>query len=301
VQPLVTVGVPTYNRGETAERAARSALAQDHPAIEVIVSDDASTDDTGDRLARLAAEDPRLRHLRQESNLGHALNFQHVLEQAQGEYFMWLSDDDWIDPGYVSRCLAVLREEPGTVLAAGIARYHSDGTHVVDERPTDLTSRRPGARVATYLARVNVNGALFGVARRDDMLRPGFQDVIGGDWLLVAALAARGRVRTVGDVHIHRSIDGLSSDRRKLGESFGIEGRMAELHHVLVAGRLAKDIATSPLYGRLGPVSRAATAALGAALVVLRFPVYTGIMDLLRRAGLGGIEPRLIALVRSRD
>lgn len=301
MQPLVTIGIPTYNRAETAERAARSALAQDHREVEVIVSDDASPDDTRERLERLAAEDRRLRYVRQPANLGHALNFQHVLEQARGEYFMWLSDDDWIDPAYVARCLEVLRGEPGTVLAAGLARYHSGGEHVIDERPTDLTSRRPGARLAAYLARVNVNGALFGVARRADWLRPGFQDGVGGDWRLVAALASRGRVRTLRDVHIHRSIDGLGADRRRYGESFGIEGWLAEQHHLIVAGRLARDIATSPDFGRMGQPARALTAALAAALVTLRFPVFTAVMNVLRRVGLGGVEERLAALVRSRD
>ena len=64
-------------------------------------------------LNELATTDPRVRVLRQNRNLGHAGNYQVVLEAAEGEYFMWLADDDWLDPGYVARCLAVLAEERG--------------------------------------------------------------------------------------------------------------------------------------------------------------------------------------------
>jgi glycosyltransferase involved in cell wall biosynthesis len=300
VEPLVSVGVPTYNRAALAERAIRSALAQDHGAIEVVVSDDASTDDTRERIERLAAADPRVRYLRQAANLGHARNFQAVLEAARGEYFMWLSDDDRIDPAYVSRCLAVLRAEPGTALVCGLARYEGAGDLTVDERPMNLVAARPGARLLRYLARVNMNGPLFGVARRADLLQLGFPDVVGGDWLLVSALATRGRVRTLRDVRIHRSFDGLSSDPGELARSFGMRGALARHHHFAVAARFGREIAAGGPYAGLGPLRRRLLAA-AAALIVLRFPVHLAVRRLAERAGLAHLEARLIAWVRRND
>ena len=299
--PLVSIGIPTYNRSDTLRRAIKSALAQDHPAVEVVVSDDASTDGTETLLRELSGRDTRLRYLRQERNLGHALNFQAVLDAARGDYFMWLTDDDWLDPSYVSRCIGELTRHPDHSLVCGLARYHSNGRHVVDERPTNLQSARPGERVLTYLARVNVNGALYGVGRREEMRRVGFQDVLGGDWLLVAGLAANGRVRTLPTVHIHRSLDGLSSDERKLAESFGVRGLLARKHHFLVAARFAREILSSPAYAALAPRQRAVTAALAMPLIVVRFPAHAALRRTLQRLGLGGLEQRAIAWVRSRD
>jgi hypothetical protein len=298
---LVSIGIPTYNRANTIQRAICSALAQDYGELEVVVSDDASPDGTLAVLRRLADTDPRLRVLEQPVNLGHARNFQVVLEAARGEYFMWLSDDDWIDPGYVSRCVAILRSDPSYALVAGLASYHAGGEHVVDERPTDLLSSRPGARVLAYFARVNVNGPLFGLARREDLTLRGFPDEVGGDWLLVAGMAARGRVRTLRDVRIHRSAEGLGTDPQSLARSFGLSGLAARHHHVVVATRLARDVLTGPAYARMTPAQRGVTAALSAALVLGRFPVYDAVMGTLRRAGLGVIEQHLIALVRRRD
>jgi glycosyltransferase involved in cell wall biosynthesis len=299
--PLVSIGIPTYNRSAPVRRAIRSALGQDHPELEVVVSDDGSTDDTAEVVGAIAESDPRLRLIVQPANLGHARNFDAVLQAARGEYFMWLSDDDWLDAGYVSRCLGALREH-GDVLVCGLARYHAGGRHAVDERPTDLLAERPGARVIAYFARVNVNGALFGVARRDDLRAIGFADAVGGDWRLVSGLAARGRVRTVRDVHIHRSMEGLSSDAEQLARSFGMAGARARHHHVVLAGRLAREIASgAPPFAPLPIAERVVVAPLVALLIVVRFPGIALARRILERLGLDSVEPRVTAWVRSRD
>src|SRR5450755_1365208 len=115
--PLVTIGIPAYNRPADLERAVRSALAQDYSPIELLISDDASPDPEVARLgARLAEGDSRVRFVRQACNAGHAVNYQWLLKAARGAYFMWLSDDDWIDPSYVTHCLAALQADPATVL-----------------------------------------------------------------------------------------------------------------------------------------------------------------------------------------
>jgi Glycosyl transferase family 2 len=296
---LVSVGIPAYNRPAELERAVRSVLAQDHDGLEVLVSDDASPDasvaEVGERLAR---DDPRVRFERQERNLGHVDNYRWVLEAARGEYFMWLSDDDYLDSRYVSRCLATLQGEPGCRLACGQALYRAESGSVTEERPIDLRSRRPGVRVVRYFARVNMNGPLFGLARRADLLAAPFQRVPGGDWMLVSALAARGTIRTLRDIHLHRSPSGLGSDPERLGRSFGLSGRAARYHHVPMAARLWKEtVRRNGAYGSMHLLARVVTATIASALVILRF---TG-LDLARTAGLGSLERRAIGWIRARD
>jgi hypothetical protein len=300
---MVTVGLPTYRRPETLAQALGSVLAQTHEDLEVIVSDDAPDDERSARVVHeLAGTDARVRYTHQQRNLGHARNYQYVLEAARGEHFMWLADDDWLDPAYIERCRAELDSDSSLRLAAGVARYYRDGAHVVDERPMDLLAPRPAARVVRYFARVNMNGALFGVARREDLQAIGFPDVVGGDWMLVAALAAQGRVRTLRDVHIHRSMSGLGDDARALAESFGHSGLAARSHHLVVARALAAEIGwRGPSYARMNRGERIAAAAASAVLVAVRF---TG-AGLLRRAlsalGLGHLEDRVAAWVRARE
>ena len=192
---------------------------------------------------------------------------------------MWLSDDDWLDPGYVARCLAALQTDSGLAIAWGTARYYRDGRRVIDERPMDLRARRPGVRVISYFARVSVNGPLFGLMRRSDLLAAGGfprdRPETGSwwrGWRLGSGAHAPGRA-------LHRSIRASARARRNS------RGRRA--HRRL--GATPSPVGRPPP-ARGAPVSPPA-AALSSLLVVLRFP---GIA-LVRRAGLGRLEPRVAA------
>ena len=95
--PLVSIGIPTYNRERLIGRAIESALNQDYPNIEIVISDNASTDATSEVCRRYAQEQPNVRYVRQPRNLGAIRNFDAVLRQSSGQFFMWLGDDDWLE------------------------------------------------------------------------------------------------------------------------------------------------------------------------------------------------------------
>lgn len=114
--PLVSIGLPTYNRAaSTLPQALASATAQTYPTIEIVVADNASTDDT-ERVAK-ALEDPRIRYLRHDRNISANDNFNFCLDQAKGQYFLLLHDDDLIDSDFVESCIraASSRGEVGLV------------------------------------------------------------------------------------------------------------------------------------------------------------------------------------------
>lgn len=114
-QPLVTIGIPTYNRRNGYfPGALASALAQDYGELEVVVCDNASTDGTDEYVAQV--RDPRLRYIRHPENIGANANFNSCLENARGAYFLLLHDDDLIDPTFVSRCIAALAGRLGVGL-----------------------------------------------------------------------------------------------------------------------------------------------------------------------------------------
>lgn len=113
--PLVSIVVATYNRQELVARAVRSALAQTHPQVEVIVSDDASPDGTWDTLRAIAQHDPRLSISRQPANAGVWNNWTTVVRRARGEYLIFLGDDDILNPEFVGRHLDVFRRLPEAV------------------------------------------------------------------------------------------------------------------------------------------------------------------------------------------
>ncbi|HZB88906.1 MAG TPA: glycosyltransferase family 2 protein [Terracidiphilus sp.] len=93
---LVTVAITTHNRSTLLQRALAGALAQTYKKLEVLVSDDASTDDTQQLMT--AVDDPRVRYLQLTEPAGIAGNFQNALDHARGELFLILNDDDELEP-----------------------------------------------------------------------------------------------------------------------------------------------------------------------------------------------------------
>jgi glycosyltransferase involved in cell wall biosynthesis len=100
--PLVSIGMPVYNGARYIRRALDSLLAQDYEKFEIIISDNASTDQTPKILEQYASKYPHLRIYTQLENVGAEENFIVVLKLARGEYFMWAAHDDYWLPTFVS-------------------------------------------------------------------------------------------------------------------------------------------------------------------------------------------------------
>jgi glycosyltransferase involved in cell wall biosynthesis len=122
--PLVTIAIPTYNRAAGFLRQSlQCAVDQTYPAIEIIVSDNCSSDGTEDLVRGFA--DPRIRYFRQTQNIGLRNNFNFCVEQARGAYFLLLPDDDLIDSDFVDVCLRAAHYES----TIGLIRT---GTRIID-------------------------------------------------------------------------------------------------------------------------------------------------------------------------
>lgn len=117
--PRVSVGVPVRNGGEFLAAAMRSIVDQSERDIEIIVSDNASEDGTGEYVRKLAEHDPRIRYFRQDPPLSAYDNFHFVLSQARGRYFMWAAHDDSRDLDFVARLADQLDRDSEAVLAFG--------------------------------------------------------------------------------------------------------------------------------------------------------------------------------------
>jgi glycosyltransferase involved in cell wall biosynthesis len=112
---LVSILIPTYNRADYLRDAIRSALAQTHENLEVLILDDASPDHTP-QVAAEFADDPRLRYIRHPKNLGIADNWRAGIEAATGEFFCILHDDDTFEPAFVDALLAPLMKDETLIL-----------------------------------------------------------------------------------------------------------------------------------------------------------------------------------------
>lgn len=108
--PLISIGIPTYNRSDLLRQAIQSVLQQSCQDFEIVVSDDCSPDDTADVVASF--QDSRIRYHRTAANLRPPRNWNECVRLAQGEFFALLPDDDVYCPNFLAQMSAALQAHP---------------------------------------------------------------------------------------------------------------------------------------------------------------------------------------------
>jgi glycosyltransferase involved in cell wall biosynthesis len=114
----VSVCIPTYNYGHFVGDAIESVLSQTLQDFEIIISDNASTDDTEAVVSRYAVDDPRIRYVRNQTNLGMVANWNRCLSLATGEYVKFLCADDLLEKDCLTKLAALLDRYQSTSLAS---------------------------------------------------------------------------------------------------------------------------------------------------------------------------------------
>lgn len=153
--PQVSIGMPVYNGAKFIHEALDSLLLQTFTDFELIISDNASTDETEVICREYAAKDERIRYVRQVENLGATANFQFVLDEAVGEYFMWAAHDDVQDSCLLESLLPVFNEDYGIVLVV------SDIENIDQHNKSTGHTHLNNIRVESAIANREANRILF--------------------------------------------------------------------------------------------------------------------------------------------
>jgi glycosyltransferase involved in cell wall biosynthesis len=169
-EPLVSVGIPTFNRPEGVRRTLELICGQTYPNLEIIVSDNASKGkDTETVVSEFAAKDCRIKYFRQADNIGPTANFRFVLEQASGAYFMWAADDDEWDARFIETCLAASSGLSCSVMTRFNTVFRGDNTY--EENPVPFLSPELALRqnVENYFSNMQPS-LLYGLHPRSSVL-----------------------------------------------------------------------------------------------------------------------------------
>lgn len=209
--PRVSIGLPVYN-GERYLAAALDALcSQTYTDLEIVVSDNASTDATQAVCREYAVRDPRIRYHRADRNGGLAWNFNRVVELAQGEYFKWAAYDDLCAPTFVERCVQRLDADPQAVWCHAWTCYvDSRGEPLAGFEPLGFlgnghglsrASARPSQRFYAVMAGPGEVYDMYGLMRMAALRQTGLhRPFYGADRILLAELSLLGRYAEVPEV-----------------------------------------------------------------------------------------------------
>lgn len=204
--PTVSIGVPVYN-GERYLRACIETLqAQTFADVELIISDNASTDATWAICSDVAQGDQRIRAFRQERNIGAPANWNFTARQARGGFFKWASASDLCAPFMIERYLEAMRDE-SVVLAFGrTCLIGDDGRELgVFDRDFPVEDERPHERFRRVCHQLSINNAQSGLIRMDALRRTKLDRLYpGGDLVLMAELAMQGKWRLLDEVLLYR-------------------------------------------------------------------------------------------------
>lgn len=204
--PLVSVGVPVFNEEKYIYDLLLSIYRQTYSNLEVIISDNASSDRTWAIIDDFVEQDDRFRATQQPNNRGAAENFGYVLEKAQGEFFIWAGGHDLWEADMIRSMVKMFEVYPTLVLCAPQTKLIDKEGHFIVEHKAEIdtsSATTPANRVLLFLKQMRRGNAIYGLHRREILLRtwpwPNSSDLIG-----LMRIAALGDIITDNNVYWHR-------------------------------------------------------------------------------------------------
>lgn len=182
VRPTVSIVIPNYNHGHLIEEALTAALGQTRPALEILVLDDGSTDDSAERIERVAAAAPSVRFFRHDRNLGVVPRMTEGLAAARGDFVLFSGADDRLDTNIIARAMAAAASAPdlGVVFSDPAELDGETGAIRVfplylSDVPLMLPPRRMAELARRYTLYPNVGNVFF---NRRHLSAVGFEEAL---------------------------------------------------------------------------------------------------------------------------
>jgi glycosyltransferase involved in cell wall biosynthesis len=247
--PLVTVGIPTYNGGAKIREAVTSVLNQGYPNLEIIISDNCSGDNTMEICLELSAKHQFVRYVRQPINIGWIANFQFVLTHATGDFFMWLCDDDALEPGIVQRYAQFLLQHPDYSLVSGEIKYWIGDRPVFCERDFNIEQRFAGMRLIQFYSKVVYGSIFYGLMRKETAQKIPLKSAMGVDWHFVASVAYLGKIKNLHRIGYHKKFGGISKSFKEYAKTIGASAFAGRFPHLQIAiDAFSNILHHSPVY-----------------------------------------------------
>jgi glycosyltransferase involved in cell wall biosynthesis len=281
-RPEVTVVIPTRNRAHLLDVTLRSVAAQTATSLEIVVIDEASTDDTAERIRRL--DDPRVAYVRHDRPLGVSLARNRGIAEAQGRFIAFLDDDDVWAPDKLADQLGRLRADQRSWAVTGAVAVDDSLTVLTGEPP--LPPERIVAELPTYNS-VPV-GASNVMVRRDVLDKtggfdPGLRHM--ADWDLWLRIARIGPPATVvrplvayrlhaGSATMDTAYDGAEplAELNVIADRYGIPADRAAVHRWIAWSALRAGKRTAAVRAYLAATGEGDPKSLGRALIAAVHP-----------------------------
>lgn len=166
-QNLVSIGLPVFNGENFLEKTLQCILSQSYENIEVIISDNASSDKTSEICKEYAFMDKRIVYSRNDKNLGASRNYNTIFHRSNGEYFKWAAHDDLFSVNFIEECVTILSREPSCPLCHSRVLEIDEKENIIRKYPSceRFSSKNSVRRFFECICKPHSQSAVFGVFR----------------------------------------------------------------------------------------------------------------------------------------
>ena len=227
--PLVTVGIPTYNRPVGLERTLQCICGQTYANLEIIVSDNCSTDsEVLLIIKKYANQDHRIKYFVQQQNITIIPNFQFLLNNASGDYFMWAADDDFWDKDFIEVCVKGMQFNNEVILCMTDLKIVAlDGQARNSKLDRGFMQRNLFSRGFNFVKSTDENKYFFcGLYRTALIKNIPFNNSWGGDHLFIYETLTKGKFLYLrGQSGFYYFRGGSSGNMDKVRKAFDIKSK----------------------------------------------------------------------------
>ena len=202
-RPAVCVGLPVYNGGTLLSQAIESILSQDFENIQLIISDNCSTDNTEEVCLKYQTMDKRVRYHRLGENWGMGRNFQNVLGLSSAPYFMWATHDDMRERTFITKCLERIQPDPSIALVYPRSKVLDVNSKFIGIANDHVNAGQDSGveRFRHVIWELGMCNMVFGLYRTEMLKRATSFESLFGDTLLLAEMALLlGKIVQIDDV-----------------------------------------------------------------------------------------------------
>lgn len=151
LNPIVSIGLPVFNGEKSIHKTIEAILSQTLTNFELIISDNASTDNTSNICKEYEKKDRRVRYIRQEKNMGPWKNFNFVLNEAKTNYFVWSAADDFMSNNYLESNIEIISNTDNCIGSVGETKYFGTAIEALKFNPNDSIKGKISKRIRKWI------------------------------------------------------------------------------------------------------------------------------------------------------
>ena len=230
--PELSIGIPVRNGSKTIRKTLDSILNQTYKNFHVIISDNASNDDTAKICLEYSQLDSRIMFIQQNEDIGFFKNFPYLLQKSTTKYFIWLAADDYWESDFLKKNIDALENNSSFVASASKIDYYDREIQSNQKIKNTLRSkiqkyhsydeyfkiRKYQDRVSFYLRRnraENIYGLFRQTIIKKCVTKCWEKTSVAEDLKILLFIQKFGEINLLNETLLHRSAKGISGTRKK--------------------------------------------------------------------------------------